>query len=476
MPGLLLGTALLAAGCASESTIKDYVPQIVTPYRIPIQQGNFVTQDMVEKLQVGQTRDQVRFVLGTPLLTDVFHADRWDYIFRSSTGWREADKHKLTVFFEGEKLARWVSDVPPAPVANAQPAEEPGFLNRLLGSKPAPAAPAAPAAAAASPAATVSPPPPGASVGGASNVTIAGNQPVPPPPAPEAQPPVVAPAAKPADSAGEKPEEKPGVMRRMFGWIMPGTGNSAASPEDSRAASPDPAKPPATPPNPPRAVPPDEPKVEVGTPTIAPAPASASPAPVTPSASPAPVTATANPAPPTATATAVPVAPPSATAVPVPAPAPSSAPPAVPPPAPAAAPPVIVAQAAPPPAAPPARAPEPMVSPNEILGAIEQWRSAWQDKDVTRYFAAYAPDFKPGNGLTRAKWEAQRRDRLSKPSFIIVKVVDPQVTIGQGNAAVAVFVQEYESNLLKESGRKTLTMGNYGGKWLIREEAQSAAR
>ena len=50
----------------------------ITPYRIEIQQGNFVSQEMVSQLKPGMSKDQVRFVLGTPLITDSFHADRWD--------------------------------------------------------------------------------------------------------------------------------------------------------------------------------------------------------------------------------------------------------------------------------------------------------------------------------------------------------------------------------------------------------------
>lgn len=85
----------------------------------------------------------------------------------------------------------------------------------------------------------------------------------------------------------------------------------------------------------------------------------------------------------------------------------------------------------------------------------------------------YAPDFKP-SGLTRARWEAQRKERLTKPSFISVKVVEPQVTLSGDKAASAIFTQQYESDTLKESGRKTLVWGNYQGKWLIREESFKA--
>ena len=99
--------------------MQRYVPQIVTPYRMDIQQGNFVTQDMVDKLAVGQTRDQVRFILGTPLLTDVFHANRWDYVFRFSRGWNQPERRRLVIYFDADsRVSKWDADVPaPAPAA-----------------------------------------------------------------------------------------------------------------------------------------------------------------------------------------------------------------------------------------------------------------------------------------------------------------------------------------------------------------------
>ena len=89
------------------------VPRIpgVTPYKIEIQQGNYISQEMVSQLKPGMSKDQVRFLLGTPLLTDIFHAERWDYVY-----WREAssgkrESRRLALFFEGGKLARLDGDV-----------------------------------------------------------------------------------------------------------------------------------------------------------------------------------------------------------------------------------------------------------------------------------------------------------------------------------------------------------------------------
>jgi outer membrane protein assembly factor BamE len=105
---LCLPVLTLAGGCA--------VPRIpgITPYKMEIQQGNFVSQDMVSQLKPGMTKEQVRFVLGTPLITDIFHADRWDYVY-----WREdqagnREQRKLAVFFDNGKLARLDGDVVPA--------------------------------------------------------------------------------------------------------------------------------------------------------------------------------------------------------------------------------------------------------------------------------------------------------------------------------------------------------------------------
>lgn len=96
------------------------VPRIVTEYRIDIQQGNVLTQDMVSQLKPGQTRDQVRFILGTPLLTDVFHDRRWDYAYRYQNGRTNAvESRQFSVFFDADgRLERVAGDVEVAQVAD----------------------------------------------------------------------------------------------------------------------------------------------------------------------------------------------------------------------------------------------------------------------------------------------------------------------------------------------------------------------
>lgn len=103
---LALGTALVA-GCGFVPTIPG-----VTPYRIEIQQGNFISQELVAQLKPGMSKEQVRLALGTPLLNDIFHADRWDYVFwRERAGGGKREQRKLTVFFEDGKLTRLDGDV-----------------------------------------------------------------------------------------------------------------------------------------------------------------------------------------------------------------------------------------------------------------------------------------------------------------------------------------------------------------------------
>ena len=90
------------------------VPRIpgVTPYRIEIQQGNYVTQETVSQLKAGMSKDQVRNILGTPLLTDIFHANRWDYIYYRELADGSREQRRLVVHFDaGEKLARLEGDV-----------------------------------------------------------------------------------------------------------------------------------------------------------------------------------------------------------------------------------------------------------------------------------------------------------------------------------------------------------------------------
>ena len=106
MKRILLLLPLLAA-CSNTPQITSYL----SPYRIDVRQGNFVTQEMVAQLKPGLTREQVRFILGSPLVADMFHVDRWDYVYRFQPGQGEAQQRRLVVFFQDNKLTRVAGDV-----------------------------------------------------------------------------------------------------------------------------------------------------------------------------------------------------------------------------------------------------------------------------------------------------------------------------------------------------------------------------
>ncbi len=90
--------SLLLASCGS-------VPSL-SPYKMDIRQGNYVTADMRDKIKPGMTRAQVRFALGTPMISDAFHANRWDYVYRLEQSRELVDQQHLIVYFENDKLVR----------------------------------------------------------------------------------------------------------------------------------------------------------------------------------------------------------------------------------------------------------------------------------------------------------------------------------------------------------------------------------
>jgi outer membrane protein assembly factor BamE len=92
------------------------------PYRIEIQQGNYISQDAMQQVKPGMTREQVRAILGTPLINDIFHADRWDYVFmRSAANSTRVENRKATLFFQGDVLKRIEADLMPPDPARAGP-------------------------------------------------------------------------------------------------------------------------------------------------------------------------------------------------------------------------------------------------------------------------------------------------------------------------------------------------------------------
>jgi outer membrane protein assembly factor BamE len=87
---------------------------VVTPYRMDIVQGNVVTQELAARVQPGMTRAQVRDLLGSPMLTDPFHADRWDYAFTIQRQGTQPQQRKLSVFFQNDAFYRYEADELPS--------------------------------------------------------------------------------------------------------------------------------------------------------------------------------------------------------------------------------------------------------------------------------------------------------------------------------------------------------------------------
>jgi outer membrane protein assembly factor BamE len=266
----LLSVLLLAAGCQQMPQVSVPTLPGLGPHKIDIQQGNVITQEMIDKLQPGMTRNQVRFILGTPLLVDPFRTDRWDYVYSMKKGGELVEQRQLKVFFADDKMVRVEGDAidakpaavavkPVQPVASAasakteavaasaKPTAKPAPVEvgkPQLQIAPGPGEPAKPdeIKAAQTPAA---PAPSVAATPAASEGMVAPPLDAPPMPRLEVKPepaepaspfaaapeeaPARAPAGKPAEKAAEKPASQPGFFGRLFG-------RSPAQPEQRPAA------------------------------------------------------------------------------------------------------------------------------------------------------------------------------------------------------------------------------------------------
>lgn len=138
-PLFTLLVSLLLAGCGAFS---------IAPHKIEIQQGNLITQETAQKLSPGMSRAQVRSILGSPLIADAFHDNRWDYVYRLEQKGKLVEQRKLVVFFEGDRMVRVESGLlPTTPVvaAPATPAAAPAPAPAAGGATTAAPTPAQPA-------------------------------------------------------------------------------------------------------------------------------------------------------------------------------------------------------------------------------------------------------------------------------------------------------------------------------------------
>jgi len=113
-----LTLAIGLSGCSSINTSSLNTSKInpvnwITPYRVDIIQGNFVSKEQVGMLKAGMTRLQVKDTLGTPLVSSLFHQNRWDYVFTLKRQGVEPQSFKYTVYFKGDELERFEGDTMP---------------------------------------------------------------------------------------------------------------------------------------------------------------------------------------------------------------------------------------------------------------------------------------------------------------------------------------------------------------------------
>jgi outer membrane protein assembly factor BamE len=214
---LALSIAALLSACQQRELIVPKIPGL-EPYRMTIQQGNYLSQEMVAQLKLGMTREQVRFVLGTPLVQDAFHADRWDYVFYREVPGAKREQRNLSVMFEKDRLVRVIGDLVPPEGAAPQPT---GFAPQVKpeapAAKPAPVAPkpaaetAKPAAEPAKPAAVAEPEPP------TQNWRAASDEPEK---APEAAPAGTEAPKPPAEQKAEDKDAEEPKERGFFGRLL----------------------------------------------------------------------------------------------------------------------------------------------------------------------------------------------------------------------------------------------------------------
>jgi outer membrane protein assembly factor BamE len=112
---LVLALAACAAlgGCGGLDRVSLRITDSITPYRVEVVQGNFVSKEQVGALKPGMSRQQVRDILGTPLLASVFHADRWDYVFTLKRKDVPQQERKLAIFFKNNVLDHYEGDEMP---------------------------------------------------------------------------------------------------------------------------------------------------------------------------------------------------------------------------------------------------------------------------------------------------------------------------------------------------------------------------
>ncbi len=109
----LITTSILLSGCQS-----SWFPGV---YKIDVQQGNIIDQEMIDQLKPGMSKRQVRYIMGNPIIQDTFQPDRWDYYYQLNKGKGGTEKERVSIFFDGDNLSHFSGDYVPT---SAKPATE----------------------------------------------------------------------------------------------------------------------------------------------------------------------------------------------------------------------------------------------------------------------------------------------------------------------------------------------------------------
>ena len=350
----------LASGCSSIN---------IGPHRIDVQQGNALDQENVARLKPGLNRSQVRFLLGTPLIVDPFRTDRWDYVYVFYKAGKLAEQKRITLFFDGETLARIEGDLPVAtpdtqrPAATGKTDPQPGTPAIAPAVEPQPLPTALPPQAAALPTAT-SPAPQNPSQ----------SQPVAAPPA--VRPGAAQPAAAPrvaSDTGASQTRASGGASSIVSPLPSPESNPAYVDPRPSAELSLQP-----------------ETHIERVQPDVIPAF--------------------------------------------------------------------------------PGTAPAPVIRDEPVLTSLNAWANAWAQSDENAYFAAYAPQFVPPGGGSRADWERRKRQVLGASKRVDIKIDSPSVEHIEDGTALVTFNQFYRSDRYSDAVVKQLRMVQQEGRWVILEE------
>lgn len=112
-----LALTVSLSGCSGISMPSFSMPRLPSIHKFDIQQGNVITQEMIDQLKPGMTKSQVRFIMGTPLVADTFNEDRWDYYYSLVPAEGEEVRERVAILFQDEKLVGFHGDFIPSAIA-----------------------------------------------------------------------------------------------------------------------------------------------------------------------------------------------------------------------------------------------------------------------------------------------------------------------------------------------------------------------